>query len=584
MNESTNKQKKIPTIRYRVLAIVFFVLAAAGLFLGLLGNFVSLFKHTGLALFPYMDAPIAVNNASLLKGSLFGYVYDMLKYFFTGGLHFTDLGVVIELLALVQVLLIPVAVLASLAFMIAACATKGQAPRALTLASGILVTVAYLWPVATILFVGHAEEGTLLKGLGMAFSVDFSLLTIALASLVILCVVGIMRRKLVGLFNVLCTVLMLVAVVAIAYPSVYTVYITATLGGLYLNDALLAYLFVALMAVLAFNVVLAIARLSAKRCYVFDAVRYGVLFAVVVAVQVMFIVKKPDGLGQWDLFTNKVNLATCLTTYILLGTALVALALAIVNCVLVSGRRRTHKERRVAEKVIKEKEPKKKNETVTETPAPAKAPALPVVPRRVPAAYAAPQYPVMPQMPPMNPYYQQPIIVQQAPASPPIVVLQVPGQNDQGQVIQQFYQQPFPPQPAPQPQPAPAPAPQPEPAEEPSAFAQRMTAYANATPAPAPEPAPAPAPQPAPAPAPQPTVENIYYGPYDEFMSTLTDPQKREFGDLFIAKLHGDFGLPEYTIGGDNKKFFARVFISLGKFRQFISAELLSKIYDYANK
>ena len=65
----------------------------------------------------------------------------------------------------------------------------------------------------------------------------------------------------------------------------------------------------------------------------------------------------------------------------------------------------------------------------------------------------------------------------------------------------------------------------------------------------------------------------------------LTPQEKNEFGDLFIANRFGDLAyLPAYVIGGDNREFFRRVFIYLGKFRSHISPELLGKLYQYVSK
>lgn len=72
---------------------------------------------------------------------------------------------------------------------------------------------------------------------------------------------------------------------------------------------------------------------------------------------------------------------------------------------------------------------------------------------------------------------------------------------------------------------------------------------------------------------------------YDPFIKTLTVEEKNEFGDLFIANIYGLHSyLPTYVIGGDNKAFFDRVFIYLGSYRNYISQELLEKIYLFVSK
>ncbi|MDE6104937.1 MAG: DUF3824 domain-containing protein [Clostridia bacterium] len=123
-----------------------------------------------------------------------------------------------------------------------------------------------------------------------------------------------------------------------------------------------------------------------------------------------------------------------------------------------------------------------------------------------------------------------------------------------------------------------------------------------------PEPAPAPAPTPEPAPARKETpvynayqpytpnvpeskpvdqiyrLNTVYQGPTDEFMRKLNNNEKIEFSMIFIEKSRGDIGkVPDYVIGGDNKKFFSAVFIYLGRMRSIVSDGLLNKMYKELN-
>lgn len=108
------------------------------------------------------------------------------------------------------------------------------------------------------------------------------------------------------------------------------------------------------------------------------------------------------------------------------------------------------------------------------------------------------------------------------------------------------------------------------------------------------EPAPAPAnevpvrieiQQPAPT---RPFIDKrIYkemYEQSDSFIDKLTEKEKTEFTRTFIEKANGDIGnIPEYVIGGSNKKFFSAVFIYLGRIRGMISDELLNKMFKELN-
>lgn len=95
---------------------------------------------------------------------------------------------------------------------------------------------------------------------------------------------------------------------------------------------------------------------------------------------------------------------------------------------------------------------------------------------------------------------------------------------------------------------------------------------------------PAPAPVKDNAPSSSNTYESAQFT-YDPFINSLTPLQKNEFGDLFIAGKYGKLEyLPPYVIGGDNSEFFRKVFIYLGKYRNYVSADLLDKLCAYVAK
>lgn len=245
--------------------------------------------------------------------------------------------------------------------------------------------------------------------------------------------------------------------------------------------------------------------------------------------------------------------------------------------------------------------------TVISTPAPAAAPIIVNIP--APAPQPAPIYNVYPPYAQPTPYGQNPYAQpapygqnpygQPAPYGQPNPYNQQPAQSKP--YVQPYIQPIYYPvatntapaaAPAPAAPAAPADAAAPAPAEPPmSDFEQRMAALvsgdtsAPAAPAPAPvaavEAAPASVSPAAPAPAPQPEAYGTYV--YDTFFTSLPAQEKNEFGDLFIGKKYGDFGLPTYNIGEDNSEFFHKFFIYLSKIRPHISSELLGKVYDYIN-
>ncbi|MBQ8319364.1 MAG: hypothetical protein IJX81_00615 [Clostridia bacterium] len=81
------------------------------------------------------------------------------------------------------------------------------------------------------------------------------------------------------------------------------------------------------------------------------------------------------------------------------------------------------------------------------------------------------------------------------------------------------------------------------------------------------------------------TADYDYYNSrsFDPFVASLTSAERAQFTELFILKYKGEMGnIPEYTVGGDNKEFFNKVFINLGSIRERLSDELLNKLYQFA--
>lgn len=73
------------------------------------------------------------------------------------------------------------------------------------------------------------------------------------------------------------------------------------------------------------------------------------------------------------------------------------------------------------------------------------------------------------------------------------------------------------------------------------------------------------------------------YAP-DAFINSLTPAEKDEFDRLFISRIYGENKrLPAYRVGSDNREFFLKVFVFMGRYRNLISDGLLEKIYNYSN-
>jgi len=70
---------------------------------------------------------------------------------------------------------------------------------------------------------------------------------------------------------------------------------------------------------------------------------------------------------------------------------------------------------------------------------------------------------------------------------------------------------------------------------------------------------------------------------FDPFIASLNGDEREQFTEIFILKYKGDTkNLPDYQVGGDNTEFFRKVFIYLGQYRDRIPDSLLAKMYQFA--
>ncbi len=70
---------------------------------------------------------------------------------------------------------------------------------------------------------------------------------------------------------------------------------------------------------------------------------------------------------------------------------------------------------------------------------------------------------------------------------------------------------------------------------------------------------------------------------FDPFIASLNGDEREQFTELFILKYKGETkNLPDYQVGGDNTEFFRKVFIYLGQYRDRIPDSLLAKMYQFA--
>lgn len=582
----TPEEEKPSAGGYRALAVIAFVCAVGGLFIGLLYAISGIFLGNFNGNLSTFDAENVI-----LADSLFGYVY---AYFATivsrgVGTFFSDMfsqGNTANVLEFGLLILLCVTIVLSVVLMIVSfCSRKAAKNCAMT--SAILVFLTYAGYFLLSYYLISAARGEFTGSM-----IDLTVGIPAGIMLVALIVTAFARRKGLALVNVLSLLLVAAAIFGLTYPG--SAMAGADIWYSHIGDNLFVNLTAFItMIVVILNFIVCAVRLSAKKAYVFDAVRFGILLIAVVLAVIAQII---------DItFATMFGSANLLAVILSVAAPLAAFLLALIVAIVQASRARAKEAEEESAQIGTEE----RQISAAASPA-AVAAAQPQSAAEVKAEAAAePAAQQTVAAPGTTVIVQQPAAVQQ-PATP---IYAVP-----------FFAAPMSPAPAPQaaPEPAPAPAPaeeKPAPAPAPaedtpmSEFERSMAALARGiapepapaaqtaagvtyqyAPAPAPTPAYAPAAHYAPAPAYRPAAApKAVYDPtpytYDSFINMLTPQERNEFGDLFIANRYGDLSyLPAYVIGGDNREFFHKVFIYLGKFRSHISPELLGKLYEYVSK
>ncbi len=595
----------------RVLSVLFCLLAIGGLFIGLLSKWIAVFTPLALAGEGKLGASMLWLIIEGFKG-LFGKA-SAANYGFDSGLFYPLVERVAKVVPYLT-LAIALGVLVSLVCTIAALVSKKAVKaRKLLYVNGYVVFFVY-----AVYFIAMFAVRLLCGYNSFKQVIDVPAAIIAGASLLILFIYALTEKKAVAALNFLLLLLVLGAGFGMFYKESETLnalrlsFTTANRGW-----ALIMQIFALATAfMLLFNFAASALRLGARGKYLFVTVTYGLQFAFAVALAIVLALN-PAG-HNWSILGK-------LPMLVLLIASIAAFLVVLLFVIL----RAVKKKKANAEKEPKSEEAAAEAEGSREDgyaypaaggngaaavradgqnedgeydddyidfddyeedddfeyeyepdfmPAPPMAYVAPPPPQPVvqPEPQPAPPPAPEPQPQPVPPPAPQPVVQQ----APNIVILREKEK------------------PAPTPPPAPQPVVQPEPQPAPlSEFEQKMAEYARqGVPRPAAEQQPPrvterrpmPPPQPRKQPPQQPAAgENVYEDgqyTYDAFFHTLTPKQKSEFGDLFISNKYGTHNyLPVYVIGGDNKAFFSKVFIYLGRFRETISAGLLEKMYQYVN-
>jgi len=574
-------------VGYRIGSVILFLLAVGGLFLGLLSGIVGLFSHLVIA----GDAALDKSLLGIVVSSVMG-ILDPAKgvnFGLVGGFAKADIfGKILGYMPLVLALCIVISLATTVVALI-----SGKASKKCMFVNGYAVFLGYFLYAAA-LFIAHVFCGSVSEEnyfLNLPF--DVPSLVIAVATLLVLIITSIAQKKGAALLNTLLLLLTLVFFFAAFLPAGnmlanFKGALDGTAGtlGKILSFALLAFLLI--------NVLFALFRLRMAGKYLIATIRYFIAFGLAAAL----IVIEAVNTSNWGLLIGAPNLALLITTFV---------------CFLISLLCTIFKRKKSED--FEDEEDEEEERDIPRIPAhtsPDEEPAY--------ATQSRPAYAQTASEPQANAYGTDPYAQPQADPyahSDPYAQQAQPNSYAQ-QPYASAYSEPHTPptytEPVQKPEPQPEPKhemtefermmaqmaegnPQSEPAHQADPYATAHTAphanpYAGATTNPYATASANPYSNPS---------SNPYAGAgaaagaaaspsggkytYDPFINGLTEAEKNEFGDIFIANKFGvQSYLPPYVIGGDNSAFFSKVFIYLGKFRANISNGLLEKIYAYLNR
>ena len=356
VSKRSSREPKQKAGGYRFLAVLFFLLAVGGLFLGLLSSFLGEQMNYLFTLGWLYRPGVIANSDALLGGSLLGVVWGVILYGISfigapnianfslfaatveGSRSWTELITSIALLALIVLLVVSIVI--TLIMLIATFISKSGAKKGV-MCGGILTFLSY----AGLFILSFAISCRDADGAFLDYMFDFPTMAIAGVTLIVLVITALARSKGMGFLNVLNLLLTGAVLGAILYPTTQT---AAFLGGNtttaapFLNggyDRAWGYMFPAislsaLVGLTAFNLFLGTIRLNAKKGYLFDIIRYFLQFAAAIVVMAALLMQPFEGFG-----TDVVFGADIIFTIVMLAASLFTVIFSVF-LMLASNKRR----------------------------------------------------------------------------------------------------------------------------------------------------------------------------------------------------------------------------------------------------
>lgn len=260
------EEKKPAAGGYRVLAVIAFLCGVGGLFIGLLYAFSGIFLgnfNGNLPTFEAENVPLAIRCSAMCTPTSQRSCAGLRRLLF----RHVQPGIHANVLEFFLLILLCVAVVLSLVLMIVSfCSRKAAKDCAMT--SSVLVFLAYAGYFLLSYYLISAARGKF-----AASMVDVTVGIPAGVMLIALIVTAFARRKGLALVNVLSFLLLAATIFGLTYPGSATsaadVWYTHIADNLFVNLTA----FITLVVVLL-NFIISAVRMSAKKAYVFDAVRF----------------------------------------------------------------------------------------------------------------------------------------------------------------------------------------------------------------------------------------------------------------------------------------------------------------------
>ena len=320
-DEELTEERGPSSVAFRILAVFFFLIAVAGLFIGMI---------------PALDSSIATGEG-VWSGSMLATVIEAFKKLFKMDYIVPDYGldnavsIAIPYQFGVQRIAkyLPCVVLGGIGISLIAAIValaSGKAAKVSAYIGGIAVFITYGFAFAYL----FAARTYLLSATALLDAVDIPLGIIVAVTFLVLLIASIGLRKGYGLANGIVVALAMAGIVAFVYPDVVTLErlrsVFSSIKDAPIADVIILF---GMSAILVFNLIVSTFRFAAKRGYPFDAVRHFAMFGFAVATACLFVFADGFASPDWEALAS-------LPMILLLASSLAAFLVSLLCAIAVA--------------------------------------------------------------------------------------------------------------------------------------------------------------------------------------------------------------------------------------------------------